>query len=170
MQFLNPFNPDKPFSDSAVMDALRSSVGTVDHSEFMGMSQGTLQMPTEDDWMRLSATNDGPARRSSLAMSNNSVPIVAHQDIEEIVDAYMQDTSRPYGVFSSSTKSNPFAASLSNGSGSPKRASILASSITSANNPLLMSSTRSSFMDMDMDGLLDSMDSMSMMNTLVEEL
>ena len=189
LNFLNAFSPDKPYSEKALLATLRSSVQTVDYSDDydqMMMSSSTLQMPTEEEWMRLSATNDAKSSFSRnpfvSSTASNKNPMVATQDIEEIVDAFMGDSATPYGIFSNSTRSNPFATSISVGTdggvaGEPspnrsaaKRASIVASSLTSVNNPLLMSSTRSSFMDMDLDCLLDGMDSMSMLKELDEVL
>ncbi|CAB9508191.1 Nitrilase family, member 2 [Seminavis robusta] len=154
-----------PWLRMSTEDMLRHSVQSVDMPD-----DAVVEELNGEDWMRMSGmSTDGLVLdQSNIAATNNKKRTMIHdQDIDEIVNAFMtveqpqQSRERPYGVFSTSTKSNPFLQSITVGD---LAASSGAHNGSSRNNPLLKSSTASSYMDMDLDGLFGSMGSMSLGN------
>jgi hypothetical protein len=104
----------------------------------------TVDVPTDD--------------YSVMMMMNDSIPSGVFPD----VSASATSTSsrvKPYGIFSSSARNNT----------NPMLACSRSSSISSQNNPLLMSTSRASLMSFEIDALMDGIDNMGMSMNFIEE-
>ena len=188
---INSSKPFEPFSDQSLLDTLRSSIQTVDvppppppprHHHHPGQalteSQASHDWRTDSVLSNMSVVLESSTRRRSTTVTPPPPPLMEDSSRsgnrydtttttrtldEDLVGTTLQYSVEPapYGIFSSSSRSHPFLHDSLN-------STTVSNSITSTNNPLLVSSTRDSFMNMDMVGLLDSMDSMGFDNMAME--
>jgi hypothetical protein len=128
---------------SLISSSTRSRSNPFSESSLMRSSMHTVDIPPDD-------------HSAMMMMMNDSIPSGVFPD-ERASTSSNSSTVKPYGIFSSSARSNT----------NPMLA--CSSSITSQNNPLLVSSSRGSFMSFDIDELMEGMEGMGMSMNFIEE-
>ena len=179
-------NAPQALTDSALLDTLRSSVATVElPPECYPSNSTTTTQPlsassASANWM----TDSVLSNMSMVNMSLTSIsPTISHQQPPiDSIDMPMgtgvtgSTTRDPYGIFSSSTRNNnPFlnapgvmdsATTSSSGGGGGRMASTNSRGSLSLS---MMGNLPLDMKDLDMDGLLDSMDSMGFQGMMIDQ-
>lgn len=170
-------------TDSALMDALRSSVATVElPPDVYGTSTFNTGTPAKPfsassasaNWMTDSVL-------SNMSMVDMNISDATGQPPLDSVDIAgtsptATDNIRPFGIFSSSTRNDPLRdpfgnpALLDSGTSGGGGAGRMASTNSRGSLSLsMMGSLPFDMQDMDVDALLDSMDSMGFQNMMVDQ-
>jgi hypothetical protein len=127
---------------SLISSSTRSRSNPFSESSLLRSSVHTVDIPTDD--------------YSAMMMMDDSIRSGVFPD-ERASTNSNSPRVKPYGIFSSSARSNT----------NPLLA--CSSSITSQTNPLLMSSSRGSFMSFNIDELMEGMEGMGMSMNFIEE-
>lgn len=171
----NNIAPPQALTDSAVLDTLRSSVATVElppdcyppntrNASANWKTDSVLSNMSMVN-MSLTSTSGGcqPPLEIDLPLGGDGGPSPTHNRLGG-------DPLHPYGIFSSSTRNNPFGNAAVLDSTTSSSGGRMASSTNSRGSlsMSMMGSLPLDMKDLDMDGLLDSMDSMGFQGMMID--